>query len=65
MTGRKRSVVSKDAIYGLAVGDALGVSFEFKLRGSFHAVGMTDGGMHQQPTGTWSDDTSMTVECGL
>jgi ADP-ribosylglycohydrolase len=51
----------RDAIYGLAVGDALGVPFEFKLRGSFHAVGMTDGGMHRQPTGTWSDDTSMTL----
>ena len=26
----------KSAIYGLAVGDALGVPFEFKKRGTFH-----------------------------
>ena len=49
----------KDAVYGAAVGDALGVPFEFMQRGSFHATGMTGHGTHNQPAGTWSDDTSM------
>ena len=51
----------RDAIYGLAVADALGVPFEFMDRGSFEAVGMTGFGTHLQKPGTWSDDTSMTL----
>lgn len=51
----------KDAIYGLAVGDALGVPFEFKRRGTFECTGMTGHGTWDQPAGTWSDDTSMTL----
>ncbi|OZG64339.1 ADP-ribosylglycohydrolase [Bifidobacterium hapali] len=51
----------KDAIYGQAIGDALGVPYEFKMRGSFHATGMTGHGTHDQPAGTWSDDTSMAL----
>lgn len=51
----------KDAIYGLAVGDALGVPFEFRTRGLYEATGMQNGGLHNQPIGTWSDDTSMTL----
>lgn len=61
----------KAAIYGLAIGDALGVPVEFKERGSFHVDTMTGYGTHRQPAGTWSDDTSMTIatcdsirECG-
>lgn len=57
--------------YGLAVGDALGVPYEFKRRGTFFTAGMTGHGAHDQPAGTWSDDTSMTLatldsiaECG-
>lgn len=49
----------KDAVYGAAVGDALGVPYEFMGRGSFHATGMVGYGTHDQPAGTWSDDTSM------
>lgn len=51
----------KSAIYGLAVGDALGVPFEFKKRGTFLCQGMTGHGTHNQQAGTWSDDTSMTL----
>lgn len=51
----------KDAVYGQAVGDALGVPYEFNMRGSFHATGMTGYGTHDQPAGTWSDDTSMAL----
>lgn len=50
-----------DAIYGLAVGDALGVPYEFLPRGSFTCTGMAGHGTHDQPAGTWSDDTSMTL----
>lgn len=51
----------KSAIYGLAVGDALGVPVEFKKRGSYRVGDMTGFGTHMQPCGTWSDDTSMTL----
>lgn len=50
-----------DAVIGLAVGDALGVPFEFKQRGTFYVTDMLGYGTHNQPVGTWSDDTSMTL----
>lgn len=49
----------KDAVYGFAVGDALGVPYEFKKRGSFKCSNMIGYGTWDQPEGTWSDDTSM------
>ncbi len=51
----------RDCIYGQAVGDALGVPYEFMARGSFACRGMTGHGTHDQPAGTWSDDTSMAL----
>lgn len=51
----------EDAIYGLAIGDALGVPYEFKNRGAFECTEMVGYGTHGQPAGTWSDDTSMTI----
>lgn len=48
-------------VYGLAVGDALGVPYEFLERGTFVCNDMATGGVHDQPLGTWSDDTSMTL----
>lgn len=51
----------RSCIYGLAVGDALGVPYEFCKRGTFECTGMVDGGTHGQPAGTWSDDTSMAL----
>ncbi len=49
------------SIFGFAIADALGVPFEFKERGSFRCEGMIGHGTHDQPPGTWSDDTSMTL----
>ncbi|MGI6045225.1 MAG: ADP-ribosylglycohydrolase family protein [Eggerthellaceae bacterium] len=51
----------RDAIYGLAVGDAFGVPYEFKQRGTFHAEGTMESGTRHIPAGTFSDDTSMTL----
>jgi ADP-ribosylglycohydrolase len=48
-------------LLGLAVGDALGVPVEFQPRGSFHVRDMRGYGTHNQPPGTWSDDTSLTL----
>ena len=52
----------KAAILGAAVGDALGVPVEFQgreVRESDPVTGMREYGTHNQPAGTWSDDTSM------
>lgn len=49
------------AIYGFVVGDALGVPYEFASREVMKyspATGMTGYGTHNQPPGTWSDDTT-------
>lgn len=50
-----------DAIMGLVVGDAIGVPVEFKLRDTFVITDMIGYGTHNQPAGTWSDDSSMTL----
>lgn len=54
-------ITLKDAVYGLAVADAVGVPYEFKERGTFNATDMTGFGTYNQVPGTWSDDTSMTI----
>lgn len=51
----------RDAIYGTAIGDALGVPYEFMERDTFVCTGMAGHGTHNQPKGTWSDDTSMAL----
>ena len=61
-------------LWGVIVGDALGVPAEFKARQVLKSApvkGMTGYGTHMQPLGTWSDDSSMMlctmesfVECG-
>jgi ADP-ribosylglycohydrolase len=48
-------------LIGLATGDALGVPVEFQKRGSFHVSDMQGYGSHNQPPGTWSDDTSLAL----
>ncbi|NHN25441.1 ADP-ribosylglycohydrolase family protein [Flavobacterium jejuense] len=51
------------ALFGVAVGDALGVPVEFKSREfliRFPVVDMQEYGSHHQPKGTWSDDSSLT-----
>jgi len=50
------------SILGFAVGDALGVPVEFKKREALKKtpiIDMEEFGSHNQPKGTWSDDTSM------
>lgn len=51
----------RSCIYGLAVGDALGVPYESCRRNTFECTGMAGGGTHGQYAGTWSDDTSMAL----
>lgn len=51
----------RNAVYGFAVGDALGVPYEFRQRGTFNCTGMTGFGTYNQPAGTWSDDTSLVL----
>lgn len=50
-----------NGIMGLVVGDALGVPFEFKQRDTFKCTDMVGYGTYNQPAGTWSDDSSMTL----
>ncbi len=53
-----------DGIMGLCVADALGVPVEFISRETLRknpVIGMRGFGTHNQPAGTWSDDTSMTL----
>ena len=56
---RDMPFVAVVAVYGAIIGDALGVPFEFCERGTFRCIGMTGYGTHNQPPGTWSDDSSM------
>lgn len=55
----------RSCILGLAVGDALGVPFEFMPReqaASAELAHMTQGNFyHIQPAGAWSDDTAMAL----
>jgi len=52
----------RGALFGLAVGDALGAAVEFKAPGTFSAVtGFRDGGPHGLEAGQWTDDTSMAL----
>lgn len=43
------------------VADALGVPVEMRQRGTFKITKMTGEGTWQQPRGSWSDDSSMTL----
>lgn len=50
-----------NGIMGLVVGDALGVPVEFKKRDTFTVTDMIGYGTYNQPPGTWSDDSSLTL----
>jgi ADP-ribosylglycohydrolase len=53
----------KDVLFGVAIGDALGVPVEFKSRESIAQRPVTDMigfGTYDLPPGTWSDDSSLT-----
>jgi len=50
------------ALFGLTVGDALGVPVEFLSRATLKqrpVTAMMEYGTHHQPKGTWSDDSSL------
>jgi ADP-ribosylglycohydrolase len=52
----------RGALMGLAVGDALGTTVEFKAPGSFPEVtDMVGGGQFELRPGEWTDDTSMAL----
>lgn len=58
---KKREIES--ALFGVAVGDALGVPIEFKSREAISHNPLTDMvgyGTYNLPAGTWSDDSSLT-----
>lgn len=57
----KNTECLKSAMLGLIVADALGVPYEFKERDTFTVTGMIGSGTHNQPAGTWSDDSSMAL----
>ena len=53
------------ALLGLAVGDAVGTTVEFRARGTFTPVTeMNGGGPFKLPPGAWTDDTSMALCLG-
>jgi ADP-ribosylglycohydrolase len=52
-------------LLGLAIGDAVGATAEFKPRGSFPALtDMTGGGKFKLAAGEWTDDTTMALCLG-
>ena len=54
----------RGGLWGAIVGDALGVPVEFQDRAILECtpvLGMRGFGSHNQPPGTWSDDSSMTL----
>ncbi|MEI6754716.1 MAG: ADP-ribosylglycohydrolase family protein [Paludibacter sp.] len=55
--------IIKSVLFGVAVGDALGVPVEFETReylAKNPVTAMQEFGTHNQPKGTWSDDSSLT-----
>lgn len=52
----------RGCLLGLACGDAVGTTVEFRERGSFPPVtDMVGGGPFRLPVGAWTDDTSMAL----
>ena len=54
--------LNKDILFGVAIGDALGVPVEFECRQTLQqnpVAGMRAFGTHHQPAGTFSDDSSL------
>jgi ADP-ribosyl-[dinitrogen reductase] hydrolase len=60
--GKRESDRFRGCLLGLAAGDAVGVTAEFKERGSFPPiVDMVGGGPFGLEPGQWTDDTSMAL----
>ncbi|WP_416470110.1 ADP-ribosylglycohydrolase family protein [Salmonella enterica] len=55
---------SQGCLMGLAVGDAVGTTLEFKQRDSENITDMVGGGPFQLEVGQWTDDTSMALCLG-
>jgi ADP-ribosyl-[dinitrogen reductase] hydrolase len=52
----------RGALIGLATGDALGTTNEFRAPGTFNPISdMMGGGQFELPPGCWTDDTSMAL----
>ena len=51
----------RQSILGFALGDCLGVPYEFKTPGSFKFKPFDGYGTFGQAPGTWSDDTALTL----
>jgi ADP-ribosyl-[dinitrogen reductase] hydrolase len=52
----------RGALLGLATGDALGTTLEFRPPGTFDAIDdVVGGGPFRLPAGAWTDDTSMAL----
>ena len=52
----------RGCLIGLAIGDAIGTTVEFKARGTFEPVtDMVGGGPFDLEAGQWTDDTSMAL----
>lgn len=61
---KKREETIKASLFGFFIGDALGVPVEFIDRSFLkknHITDMGEYGTHDQPKGTWSDDSSMVL----
>ena len=51
-----------NCLIGLAVGDALGCTLEFKKPGTFEPITtIQGGGVHKLEAGQWTDDTSLAL----
>ena len=56
--------ILKNSLLGFVVGDAMGVPVEFEERSmlkEYSLAEMVGYGSYDEPSGTWSDDTSMTL----
>ena len=52
----------RGSLLGLAVGDALGTTLEFRRPGTFAPItDIVGGGPSALPAGAWTDDTSMAL----
>jgi ADP-ribosyl-[dinitrogen reductase] hydrolase len=52
----------RGCLLGLAIGDAVGTTLEFRMRGSFETLtDMVGGGPFRLEPGEWTDDTSMAL----
>jgi ADP-ribosylglycohydrolase len=60
---KKARNIYREVLFGVAVGDAVGVPYEFRDRNSIAkqpATDMRGYGTYNLPPGTWSDDSSLT-----